>query len=124
MMIMSKRNMIFNFLLFVGFIVFFVSCAEEPAKTEHKSEFQSPDEKPKRNVELKYFETEAGWGYDVIINGKDYIHQTHLPCECGGEGFSTKEKAVKAAEFLKKKIENYDRSLQITRAQLDSLGAL
>ena len=85
---------------------------------------QENEQQIKRQVEIKYFESEYGWGYDIIINGKKYIHQTHLPCECGGEGFKSKEKAQIAAEFLKEKIENRERNLQISRAQLDSLGAL
>ena len=44
-----------------------------------------------RDVELSYFETVYGWGYDIKINGKDFIHQANLPCECGAEGFKTKE---------------------------------
>jgi len=79
---------------------------------------------PERQVDLEYFETEVGWGYKIIINDKDYITQKYLPCKCGGKGFENKEKAALAAEFLKKKIENNERSLLINRAQLDSLGAI
>ena len=89
-----------------------------------KSEFSSKIQLPERKVDLSYFKTEFGWGYNVEINGKNYIHQIHLPCECGGEGFKSKEKAILAAEFLKQKIENHERNLQINRVQLDSLGAL
>ena len=114
---------LFTIVVFISVFGIFTACkqtADENTESIEKEELQHP----KRTVDLKYFETEKGWGYDVFINGKRYIHQVHLPCECGGEGFSTKEKAMKAAEFLKSKIENYDRSLQISRAQLDSLGAL
>jgi len=112
-------------MLFIfGSILFLNNACNNNEEINDEKETLQTDEKPQREVELEYFQTDAGWGYDVIINGKNYIHQTHLPCECGGEGFASKEKAMKAAEFLKQKIENYDRSLQISRAQLDSLGAL
>jgi len=113
-------------MLFIFGSILFLNnaCSNNNEEINNENEVQTTTEKPKREVELEYFQTDEGWGYDVIINGKNYIHQTHLPCECGGEGFASKEKAMKAAEFLKQKIENYDRSLQISRAQLDSLGAL
>ena len=115
----------FTIVLFVFVFGLFTECKQTTGeKTENEIENLEHPEHPERTVDLKYFETEKGWGYDVFINGKRYIHQVHLPCECGGEGFATKEKAMKAAEFLKLKIENYDRSLQISRDQLDSLGAL
>ncbi len=118
-------KLFFKLLIISLFINLFTFCNNNNQQSEVNNEKTAEvDERPKRDVELKYFETEVGWGYDVIINGKNYIHQVHLPCECGGDGFETKEKAMKAAEFLKRKIENYDRSLQISRVQLDSLGAL
>ena len=77
-----------------------------------------------RKVELEYFETVYGWGYDININGKNYIHQENLPCQCGRDGFKTKEKAAFAAEFLKQKLLNNDRFITVSKTQLDSLGAL
>ena len=104
-------------------LVIVAACQSE--NNENVQNKENPEiELPKRQVELEFFETNVGWGYIIIINGNDYITQKHLPCECGGEGFKTKEKAILAAEFLKQKIENHERSLQINRAQLDSLGAL
>jgi len=113
-------------LLFTSIISFFiliVSCQTESTENNEKTE-GTEYELPKRKVDLSYFETEFGWGYDIEINGKNYIHQIHLPCECGGEGFKTKDKAILAAEFLKQKIVNNERRLVISKAQLDSLGAL
>ncbi len=107
----------------ISFSVLIISC--QTASTESDEIKESTEYKlPKRQIKLSYFETEFGWGYDIEINGKNYIHQIHLPCECGGEGFKTKEKAALAAEFLKEKIENHKRKLTISKAQLDSLGAL
>ncbi|MCF6242109.1 MAG: DUF4907 domain-containing protein [Bacteroidales bacterium] len=121
---MTKTLFLFiNALIISNLLILSTSCNSTNEQSENSLETLN-NELPKRNVELNYFKTENGWGYNVVINGKNYIHQVHLPCECGGEGFATKEKAMKAAEFLKQKIENYDRSLYISRAQLDSLGAL
>jgi len=117
------------------YILFFIitlitaisSCTtdnKEKSPQDNTAEFSANEQLPEREVVLSYFETEFGWGYNVEINGKNFIQQIHLPCECGGEGFKTKEKAMIAAEFLKQKIENHERNLRINRAQLDSLGAL
>ncbi len=121
---MSKNIFLLVKILFVSQLLFlFTNCTDSVEQKDTPVE-NIENQKPERVVEINYFETEVGWGYDVIINGKNYIHQVHLPCECGGEGFATKEKAMKAAAFLKQKIENYERSLYISRVQLDSLGAL
>ena len=112
---------------FLSFTLLLSNCKTDNGQQLSNSEgqkFEKNEQTPKRAVDLSYFETEFGWGYNIKINGKNYIHQIHLPCECGGEGFKTKEKAVLAAEFLKQKIENNGRNLQISRTQLDSLGAL
>ena len=109
------KHLIFFSLVFIFTAT--VSCQSD-TNTENNNDI------PKRKVELNYFETNVGWGYEVIINGKSYITQKHLPCECGGEGFKSKEKASLAAEFLKQKIENNERNLLINKMQLDSLGAL
>ncbi len=108
------------FLSMISFSVLIISCQSENTESNERSVNQLPE----RKVELSYFETEYGWGYNIEVNGKNFIQQIHLPCECGGEGFKTKKKAAIAAEFLKYKIENHERNLQINRAQLDSLGAL
>ena len=110
-------------LIIILFFVLIISCQSENKETNNNNE-NTEYKLPKRQVDLQYFETEVGWGYKVKINGKNYITQKHLPCDCGGKGFKTKEQAVLAAEFLKKKIVNNERSLQINRMQLDSLGAL
>jgi hypothetical protein len=122
--------MISKFILFstISFLVLISSCKtdkNEEQSIENDSAIENAENQlPERKVVLSYFETEFGWGYNVEINGKNYIQQIHLPCECGGEGFKTKEKATITAEFLKHKIENHERNLRISRAQLDSLGAL
>lgn len=122
---MTKSVLLVVKILLISQILFVFSyCSDSEEQNKDSSEEVIENQQPKRIVELSYFKEETGWGYNVSINGKNYIHQVHLPCECGGEGFTSKEKAMKAAEFLKKKIENYDRSLYISRAQLDSLGAL
>ena len=45
-------------------------------------------------VELKAIETPMGWGYDILTNGRPYIHQNIIPDIRGQHGFQSKEEAL------------------------------
>lgn len=45
-------------------------------------------------VELKAIQTPKGWGYDILANGKIYIHQDIVPAISAGRGFRTKDDAL------------------------------
>jgi hypothetical protein len=45
-------------------------------------------------VELKAIQTPKGWGYDILTDGKIYIHQNIIPAVPGEYGFRTKEDAL------------------------------
>jgi hypothetical protein len=47
---------------------------------------------------------ENTWGYDIMINGKLFVHQPFAPGISGNKGFSSKEKASSAAELVIEKI--------------------
>ena len=49
---------------------------------------------------------ENTWGYDIIMDGKLFIHQPFAPGIRGNRGFSTKEKAERAAKLVIEKINN------------------
>ena len=44
------------------------------------------------------------WCYDILNNGKLFIHQPSVPGMAGNEGFKTKEQAIKVAEQVMKKL--------------------
>jgi hypothetical protein len=50
----------------------------------------------KRNVmvELKAIRTPLGWGYDILSDGRPYIHQNVIPDIRGQHGFQTREEAL------------------------------
>jgi hypothetical protein len=50
--------------------------------------------KGKMFIELKAIQTPKGWGYDILANGKIFIHQNVIPAIPGGYGFRTKEDAL------------------------------
>ena len=45
-------------------------------------------------VELKAIQTPRGWGYDILTNGRPYIHQNIIPDIKGEHGFQSKEEAL------------------------------
>jgi len=65
-----------------------------------------------------------GWGYDVFIDGKIYIHQPNIPAIMGNNGFSSEEKAREAGEFIVSKIMKNILPPSVTPEELDSLGLL
>jgi len=56
-------------------------------------------------LELKPFQTAKGWGYNILTDGKIFIHQDIVPAFPGTKGFRTKEEALavgnKVLEHLK-----------------------
>ena len=65
-----------------------------------------------------------GWGYDIYLDGRHYVHQKHIPSVQGNTGFATKEDAEKTAQLVIKKIEKNIMPPGITPQELDSLGVV
>jgi hypothetical protein len=84
---------------------------------------------PYRNstTEVRTFEVDkpsSGFGYDLFIDGAQYIHQPNIPAVNGNNGFKTKEQAQKAGEFVAYKIKNNIMPPSVTPQELDSLAVL
>jgi len=73
-------------------------------------------------VELKTFQTSKGWGYDILTNGRPYIHQDIVPAVTShGYGFRTKEDALAVGQKI------YDRVISgkmpmVTQEELKEMG--
>jgi hypothetical protein len=73
-------------------------------------------------VELKAFQTSKGWGYDILTNGRPYIHQDIVPAVTShGYGFRTKEDALAVGQKI------YDRVISgkmpmVTQEELKEMG--
>ena len=76
------------------------------------------------SVEYKIFRnTETnGFGYDIILEGKTYVHQPNIPALSGNNGFSTEEDARKIAILVSHKIRNNIMPPTVEVKELDSLG--
>lgn len=66
----------------------------------------------------------GGWGYDILINGKLYIHQPIIPGVQGNRVFSSEEKAREAGELIVSKIRNNILPPSVSVEELDNKGLL
>lgn len=62
-----------------------------------------------------------GYGYDIYLNGKKYIHQPMIPIISGNIPFHSRKDAKKTAEFVIFKIRKNILPPALTEAELDSL---
>ncbi|HIO68683.1 MAG TPA: DUF4907 domain-containing protein [Flavobacteriales bacterium] len=75
-------------------------------------------------IELRPFETDNGWGYDIFLNGKKYIHQTTIPSMSGTSGFASKADATIVGDLVVGKLERNEMPPSVTPEELDSLGVV
>ena len=50
------------------------------------------------------FQTQSGWGYNIMAENKIVIHQENIPSLAVDKSFSTQQQANKAAEIVSKKL--------------------
>jgi hypothetical protein len=52
------------------------------------------------------FKSEQGWGYDISIGKKLFIHQPYMPAVNGQVAFAKRKSARKTADLVVKKLRN------------------
>lgn len=87
--------------------------AQEPTgKKEVKQEIKQevkPQNNPYEKAEITTKiipSANKTFGYDILLYGRPLVHQPNIPGLPGNEGFATRERAQKVAEFVVKKIRN------------------
>jgi hypothetical protein len=58
--------------------------------------------------DVDLFKSGNGWGYDVLVKNKLYIHQPYMPAVEGQVPFSSRESARKIGRLVIKKIRNHE----------------
>lgn len=58
--------------------------------------------------EIDLFKSDNGWGYDVLVKNKPYIHQPYMPAVEGQVPFSSRQSARKTGRLVIKKIQNHE----------------
>jgi Domain of unknown function (DUF4907) len=64
------------------------------------------------------------WCYDILMEGRQYIHQSSAPGLPGNEGFKTKEKAEKVAKLVISKMKKGEMPPSIAIEEMKKLDAL
>jgi hypothetical protein len=100
-----------------------------PGERMLKKQAAKPEKSPyeKSDIEIKTFKVDppgSGYGYDVMIDKRPYLHQPNIPAVPGNNGFSSEENAKKAAGLVVYKIRHNIMPPTIDPKELDSLGVL
>ena len=64
------------------------------------------------------------FGYDILSNGKLFVHQTNLPGQPGNNGCKTKADAEKLAALVIEKIRKGEMPPTVNSAELKELGII
>ena len=74
-------------------------------------------------VEVKAIQTRQGWGYDILTDGKIYIHQEFIPAIPGKRAFRTEAEALKVGRKVISKM-SLKQMPTITVEELKEMGIL
>jgi hypothetical protein len=96
-----------------------------PEELRQKQPPPKPEDSPYKNSTFKVTvinSIDNTFGYDLFIDGRQYIHQPSVPGLPGNKGFASKEQANSVANLVIKKIKNNMMPPTVTKEELDSLG--
>jgi hypothetical protein len=121
------------YLLILAGITSLVSCKTDKPESEAPAAPPATTYNPysKSEITLEIYRVDSidnhgirGWGYNVLVDGKIYIHQPTVPAVMGNNGFSSEEKARRAGAYVINKIKNNIIPPSVTPEELDSLEVL
>jgi hypothetical protein len=81
----------------------------------------SNDCKDNKHINFKTFKIKKGWGFDILVNDKIFIHQPSIPAINGNLPFKTKRDAKKIAKLMIFKICNDITPPSITLEEINNL---
>ncbi|HRS96916.1 MAG TPA: DUF4907 domain-containing protein [Smithella sp.] len=64
------------------------------------------------------------FGYDILVNGRRFIHQPHIPALPGKRGFATRKRAEKVAAFVARKVRRHEIPPTVTVEDLKRMKVL
>ena len=103
------------------------SLNNEPEPTVLKQ--QSNNEPILKKYSVALFQIDSlnanmGYGYDILIDGSRFIHQTNIPSVQGNEAFANKKQAESVANLMVYKLEHNIMPPSVSKKELDSLHVL
>ena len=123
----KQAQCFFAVLLFSVLTVFALLPGAAISGGKADSPVAGPESNPSAGMELSIrIIPGAGetFGYDILRNGKPFIHQPNVPGLPGNEGFKTREGARKVAELVAEKIRNGVMPPSVSVEELKRLGVL
>src|SRR5205085_10393751 len=106
-------------LLFVAIVIF------GGISTTFAQSAPSADKVAKANLTYKVIDAEGGgYGYDIFIDGKLFIHQPGIPGQPGITGFRKKSDSEKVAALVIKKLKSKEMPPAITKEELQQLKVI
>lgn len=69
---------------------------------------------------ISLFKSEDGWGYDILVKDKTYIHQPYMPAVEGQVPFKDKRSAKKTGRLVIKKIRNH-KLPAVTKEEIEAI---
>lgn len=86
------------------------------------AEFPSASEHAQAELSYRIIDAPNGtFGYDILSDGKLFIHQTNIPGQSGNEGCRTKEQAEKLALLIVGKMEKGEMPPTVTIEEIKNL---
>ncbi len=69
---------------------------------------------------IQTFRSSQGWGYDILLNDKVYIHQPNIPAVEGQVPFNSKKSAEQTARLMVKKLKEH-KVPSVTKEELEKI---
>ncbi len=107
----------FKRIVFISLIGLFFACNQNPKYKPSKiSNYDT--------IRYKVYQVDSGWGYDILVNSKVFIHQPFIPGVQGRFVFQTSSDASKTALLIIHKLLTQPGLPAVSVEELDSLGVL
>lgn len=74
-------------------------------------------------IEVYTFPAQQGFGYSIIVNGKEFIHQDCIPVIQGNKPFTSKQQAIQAGKLVAQKISSKQLPT-LTLEELKNIGVI
>lgn len=83
-----------------------------------------PDSQQVVSFKIIQIQKPKGFGYDIYIDGKRFLHQPNIPAISGNLSFASRKDAKKVATFVTNKIRKNIMPPSVTLKDLDILGII
>ncbi|MCX5849700.1 MAG: DUF4907 domain-containing protein [Deltaproteobacteria bacterium] len=116
---------LFTFFIFAGFPQMYALAKETAGKKEATQ--QKGKKNPYANAEITTKiipSANKTFGYEILLHGKTLMRQPGIPALPGNDGFITKARAQKVADFVVKKIRKNEMPPTVTIEDLKKMGVL